>query len=230
MCGRFIVEADAEAIRQAFKVDQVKLKLEPSYNVAPTHNVATIVRRDGQNVLEAMRWGLIPVWAKDPKIGSKMINARAESLAEKPSFKRPLKKQRCLIVTNGFYEWQKDGSTKIPMFVRVKSKGPFAFAGLYDTWKSPEGEALTSCTIITTHANALIQSIHDRMPVILPKTAYKFWLDPENQDLDKLVELLQPYSADKMIAYPVTPLVNSLQNNSSANIQRATEQDLVQVG
>ncbi len=222
MCGRFIIEADADAIRQAFKLDSVNLPVQPSYNIAPTHNVATVVQRDGKNVLESMRWGLIPVWAKDMSMGARMINARAETIAEKASFKRPLKKQRCLIVADGFYEWRRDGASKIPMFIRCKTKGPFAFAGLYDTWKSSDGQAITSCAIITTGANELMQAIHDRMPVILPKKAYKFWLDPANQDLGELAALLQPYPADKMTAYPVAPLVNSIRNNSLANIQRVT--------
>jgi putative SOS response-associated peptidase YedK len=224
MCGRFIIDSDPDQIQKAFKLDQVNTTVEPNYNIAPTQNVFTIVQRDGQNVLEAMRWGLIPVWAKDMSIGSKMINARAESVAEKPTFKRPLKSRRCLIIADGFYEWQKAGSAKTPMFIRPKSKGPFAFAGLYDTWKSPaDGQALSSCAIITTSAkeHELMRSIHERMPVILPKKAYKLWLDPENQDLDELVALLQPYPADKMIAYPVSTLVNSPRNNSPECIRPA---------
>ncbi len=221
MCGRFIIEADADAIRKAFKVEPGSLRLEPSYNVAPTHNIVTIVQREGQNVLEMMRWGLIPVWAKDVKIGARMINARAESIADKPSFKRPLKKQRCLIVADGFYEWRKDGAGKVPMFIYCKTKGPFAFAGLYDTWKAPNGQAITSCAIITTHANELMEPFHDRMPVILPKKAYPVWLDPANEDLGALTALLQPFPADQMIAYPVSDLVNSIRNNSLANIRPA---------
>ena len=222
MCGRFILEADPDEIRKAFKLDQVNTPVQPSYNIAPTQSVVTVVQRDGQNILEAMRWGLIPVWAKEMSIGAKMINARAESVAEKPTFKRPLKKQRCLVVADGFYEWHKEGTTKIPMFIRCKPKGPFGFAGLYDTWKSPNGERLTSCAIITTAANELMQPIHDRMPVILPKSVHKLWLDPSNEDLDELVALLQPYPADKMLAYPVAPLVNSTRNNSVENIRLFT--------
>ncbi len=223
MCGRFIIEADAAAIRKAFKLNEVKVPIRPSYNIAPTQNVTTVVQRDGERVLETMRWGLIPVWAKEMSIGARMINARAESIADKPSFKRPLKKQRCLIIADGFYEWQKTGAAKTPMFIYCKPKGPFAFAGLYDTWQSPSGEAITSCAIITTHANELMQPFHDRMPVILPKKAYDFWLDPAQEDLGELTALLQPYPADKMIAYPVSTLVNSIRNNSLANIHPATE-------
>lgn len=219
MCGRFIMEADPDELRRAFKLDQINASVTPSYNIAPTQTVVTVVQRDGQNVLEAMRWGLIPVWAKDMGVGAKMINARAETIADKASFKRPLKSQRCLIVANGFYEWPKHGASKTPVFIHCKAKGPFGFAGLYDTWKSPGGDKLVSCTIITTAANDLMQPFHDRMPVILPKKDYTFWLDPSNQDLDKLVALLQPYPADKMLAYSVSPLVNSIRNNSRDCIQ-----------
>jgi putative SOS response-associated peptidase YedK len=214
MCGRFVIKADPDQIQAAFKLEEVTTTIEPNYNVAPTQTVVTVVQRDGRNVLEAMRWGLIPVWAKEMGIGAKMINARAESVADKPTFKRPLKSQRCLIVADGFYEWPKKGASKDPVFIHCKAKGPIGFAGLYDTWKSPDGERLTSCTIITTTANELMKPIHDRMPVILPKTAYKRWLDPSNQDLDELVPLLQPYPANKMLAYRVSTLVNSTRNNS----------------
>lgn len=214
MCGRFVIKADPDQIQAAFKLEEVTTPIEPNYNVAPTQTVVTVVQRDGRNVLEAMRWGLIPVWAKEMGIGAKMINARAETVTDKPTFKRPLKSQRCLIVADGFYEWPKKGKSKDPVFIHCKAKGPFGFAGLYDTWKSQDGERLTSCTIITTSANELMKPIHDRMPVILPKTAYKRWLDPSNQDLDELVELLQPYPANKMLAYRVSTLVNSTRNNS----------------
>lgn len=214
MCGRFVLTADPDQIQSAFKLEEVNTAIEPNYNVAPTQNVVTVVQRDGRNVLEAMRWGLIPVWAKEIGIGSRMINARAESVADKPTFKRPLKSRRCLIIADGFYEWSKQGPVKTPMFIQCKAKGPFGFAGLYDTWKSPEGERLTSCAIITTAANELMKPIHDRMPVILPKTAYKRWLDPANQDVDELVALLKPYPSGKMRAYPVSTLVNSTRNNS----------------
>lgn len=219
MCGRFIIKSDLEQIQLAFSIDQVEAQVQPSYNIAPTQSIVTVAQRDGQNVLENMRWGLIPVWAKDMSIGSKMINARAESVAEKASFKRPLKSRRCLIVADGFYEWQKEGAKKIPIFIHLKSQKPFAFAGLYDVWKSPDGDWITSCAIITTRPNELMEPIHNRMPVILPKTAYKPWLDSSNQDLDELVALLQPYPADKMLAYPVSPLVNSPRNNSPECIQ-----------
>ena len=220
MCGRFILDSDIREIQRTFHIELTETTVQPSYNVAPTQPILTVVQRDGQRVLTAMRWGLIPVWAKDMRIGAKMINARAETVAEKPSFKRLLKSRRCLILADGFYEWQKEGARKIPMFISVKPKHPFGFAGLYDTWTSPEGETITSCAIITTHANEVMESIHQRMPVILPKSAYRPWLDPANQDLDKLSELLLPF-AGKMQAYAVSPLVNSVGQNTLENIRPA---------
>ncbi len=214
MCGRFVLFSSLEEIREAFAVQQVRYKVESSYNVAPTQTVAVVVQRDGVNTLEKMRWGLIPAWAKDPAIGSRMINARAETVGEKPSFKRPLKDRRCLVVANGFYEWQKTGQAKIPMFIRLKSGQPFGFAGLYDVWTSPEGEAVASCTIITTSANDLMQPIHDRMPVILPRSQQSTWLDPAIQHAADVLPLLVPYSAADMEAYPVSRSVNSPENNS----------------
>ena len=214
MCGRFVLFSSLEEIREAFAVRQVRYQVEPSYNVAPTQTVAVVVQREGVNTLEKMRWGLIPAWAKDPAIGSRMINARAETVGEKPSFKRPLKDRRCLVVANGFYEWQKTGQAKIPMFIRLKSGQPFGFAGLYDVWTSPEGEAVASCTIITTSANDLMQPIHDRMPVILPKSQASTWLNPAIQSAADVLPLLIPYSAADMEAYPVSRLVNSPENNS----------------
>ena len=214
MCGRFVLFSSLEELREAFAVQQVRYQVEPSYNVAPTQTVAVVVQREGVNTLEKMRWGLIPAWAKDPAIGSRMINARAETVGEKPSFKRPLKDRRCLVVANGFYEWQKTGQAKIPMFIRLKSGQPFGFAGLYDVWTSPEGESVTSCTIITTSANDLMQPIHDRMPVILPKPHESTWLNPAIQGAADVLPLLVPYSAAEMEAYPVSRLVNSPGNNS----------------
>ncbi|MBI5652481.1 MAG: SOS response-associated peptidase [Chloroflexi bacterium] len=219
MCGRFVVKSDLQQIQLAFNVTQVNTQVQPSYNIAPTQPVATIIQRAQQIALEAMRWGLIPAWAKDASIGAKMINARAETIAEKPSFKRSFKSKRCLIVADGFYEWKKEGAQKIPMFIRLKSDALFAFAGLYDVWQAAPDKTITSCAIITTRPNELMQTIHDRMPVILPKSAYASWLDPANQNLDELIALLQPYPADAMLAYPVSTLVNSPRHNSPECIQ-----------
>ena len=214
MCGRFARTANVEQIQQTFEVTQIEAEPTISYNVAPTQPVAVVVQRDGQRALTQMIWGLIPVWAKDVSIGSRMINARAETVAEKASFKRPLKNQRCLIVANGFYEWQKSGTKKTPMYIQLKSDEPFGLAGLYDRWTSPDGLVITSCTVITTSPNKLMEPIHDRMPVILPPKQYAAWLDPTNQNLDALTKLLQPYAATQMRAHAVSTVVNSPRNNT----------------
>ena len=214
MCGRFTLHTDLSQIQKAFQLDHVALESEPSYNVAPTQSVLAVVRQDGENVLTRMRWGLVPSWAKDMSIGSKMINARAETLADKPAFKRLLKSRRCLVVADGFYEWRKNGTQKIPMYIRLKSGGPFGFAGLYDTWRSPDAETVVSCTIITGAPNELVAPIHDRMPVILPKQAYAEWLDPANSDPIRLLPLLTPYPPRDMEAFAVSRLVNATANNS----------------
>lgn len=219
MCGRFTLFADWQAIQSAFDLGETRADIAPSYNIAPTHPVLTIVQRGGLNTWQVMRWGMIPTWAKDATIGARLINARAETIAEKPSFKRALIKRRCLIIADGFYEWRKDGTRKTPMYISLKSNEPFGFAGVYDTWKSPTGETVISCAIITTEANALMASIHDRMPVILRQADQPFWLDVANEDAQKLTALLKPYPAKAMHAHAVSPLVNSPRNNSPACIQ-----------
>lgn len=221
MCGRFVLFSDLKDIQRAFDIPSTQTEVKPSYNVAPTQAVYVVVQRAGTNELETMRWGLIPSWAKDEKMGARMINARAETVAEKPSFKRSLIKRRCLVIADGFYEWHTEDGKKTPMFIRLKTDEPIGFAGLYDTWKSPDGEEITSCAIITTSANAMMKEIHERMPVILSKEAQKTWLDPEMQDVEKLVALLKPYSADQMQAHPVSPQVNSPKNNSAELIKSA---------
>jgi putative SOS response-associated peptidase YedK len=168
---------------------------------------------------EFLRWGLIPSWAKDPGIGDRMINARAETVAEKPSFRRALQKRRCLVLADGFYEWRKEGKKKTPLHIALKSHEPFGFAGLWETWKPPTGETIHSCTIITTTPNALMESIHNRMPVILTREAEALWLDRRVEDPQALLPLLAPYPAEAMDAYVVSPLVNSPRNDTSACIE-----------
>lgn len=205
MCGRFTF-IDIEDIRERFKTEQIDLK--PNYNVAPTQNVPVIIN----DQLSMIRWGLIPFWAKDPKIGNKMINARAETVDEKPSFKHSLQRKRCLIVADGLYEWRREGSTKIPYWITLENKELFGFAGLWDTWKSPTGD-INSCTIITTTPNDLMAGIHDRMPVILSRESERVWLDQSIVDAGYLKSLLVPYPAEAMIAYGVSSYVNSVKNN-----------------
>ena len=218
MCGRFTLTADLDRLEERFAFRAVNLSFVPRYNVAPSQPVLTLI--DAQEHRAGfLRWGLIPSWAKDPAIGDRMINARAETVAEKPSFRRALQKRRCLILADGFYEWRKEGKKKTPLFITLKSRDPFAFAGLWETWKSPTGEAIHSCTIITTTPNILMASIHDRMPVILLRKAESLWLDRTVEDPQALLPLLMPYPAEEMAAYAVSPLVNSPRNDTPVCIE-----------
>ncbi len=220
MCGRYTLTADANTIQTTFDLDadsSPALKdLTPRYNIAPSQPIAAVVADSGgARHLEFFRWGLIPSWAKDPKVGYKMINARAEGLAEKPSFRAALKKRRCLILADGFYEWKRAGKSKVPMYMQLKSGEPFAFAGLYEFWKPADSETLVkSCTIITTEPNALTEKIHDRMPVILKSNTYDRWLEPGDVPAEKLLPLLKPYAASQMKATQVSTLVNNAQIES----------------
>jgi len=207
MCGRFTLTTNVRTIAEAFGVAPT-LEAAPRYNIAPTQEVVSILR-NGTAHLEWLQWGLIPSWAKDEAIGSQMINARAETLAEKPSFKRLLRSCRCLLPADGFYEWKKAAGGKIPMYITLKNGSPFAFAGLWDLWHSPDGRDIRICTIVTTEANALVTSIHDRMPVILSADARDLWLDSSIHDEKILVPLLAPYPAEEMSARAVSRLVNN---------------------
>jgi putative SOS response-associated peptidase YedK len=218
MCGRFVRKRSSTVMARDFGVQEITDDLQPSFNVAPTDNVS-VVLNDGVKQLVAMRWGLVPFWATDPKIASKHINARAETLTVKPAFKDAFKRRRCLVVADGFFEWQKQGATKIPLFIHLEPERPFGFAGLYEIWTPPLGEKLVTCTIITTEANELVRPIHDRMPVILPKDAEDFWLDSAVEDHTRLLDLLQPYQASDMSAFTVSKLVNSVKNNSPECIE-----------
>lgn len=217
MCGRFALKTTAQAIREQFLVEQGLHELEPHYNIAPSMGIASVRMAENKKtrVLTLMQWGLIPAWAKDPAIAHKMINARAETVAEKPSFRGPFRHHRCLIPADGFYEWKKlDGGGKQPYFVKRLDEKPFALAGLWSLWTPPDGSELESCTIITTNANELMEEIHDRMPVILKEKDFSAWLDPDNQNPKVLKEFLKPYPAEEMEAYPVSTLVNKPQNDS----------------
>ena len=216
MCGRFTLTTNMDELQARFDFEARDLVLRPRYNVAPTQEVVAILGdgdNPGHNRAELMRWGLIPFWAKDAKIGARMINARAETVAEKPAFRTALRKRRCLVLADGFYEWKKEENGKTPMYIAAKSRGPFAMAGLFETWKSPEDELIRSCTIITTSPNTLMEDIHDRMPVILPKDAETIWLDPKLEDQETLTSLLTPYPAEEMEAYVVSTLVNTAKND-----------------
>ncbi len=218
MCGRFIVaepDSNAFSFRFGFSYsDFENFDWKPNYNVSPTHDVL-VVAGDGERHAEMMRWGLVPFWAKDIKVGFKMINARSETVQTSGAFKHALKRRRCLIVADGFYEWKKkaDG-TKTPMRIGLKDWELFAFAGLWESWTNKEtGADLHSCTVITCPPNELVSPIHDRMPVILPKEAEASWLAPTN-DVEAIQSLLVPYNADAMTSYAVSDLVNSVKNNN----------------
>jgi putative SOS response-associated peptidase YedK len=220
MCGRYTLATPVEKLAEEFGFDASSVELPPNYNVAPTQGVAAVLAENGRRRLEILRWGLIPSWADDPQIGSRMINARAETAPEKPSFRRSFRERRCLIPADGFYEWKRTNGAKQPYYIHMKEGRPFAFAGLWESWKDDGGPEIRTCTILTTKPNALAGEIHNRMPVILPTGSYDVWLDPE-ADRDELYGLLAPYPEDEMEAYPVSRFVNSPQNNDPRCIEPA---------
>jgi putative SOS response-associated peptidase YedK len=214
MCGRFTLTVNPAEQQEPFNNFTFPEKFAPRFNIAPTQPILAIPN-DDQFTADFFVWGLIPMWAKDPNIGSRLINARAETLPEKPAFRGSLKYKRCLILADGFYEWKtvEGKKSKTPFFIHMKDRKPFAFAGLWDSWNSPEGSQVKSCTIITTEPNELMSLLHNRMPVILHPRDYDKWLDPSPQTPDQLMSLLKPFPADAMDAYPVTPLVNKPAND-----------------
>ncbi|MBD1380633.1 SOS response-associated peptidase [Metabacillus arenae] len=223
MCGRYTLFAEFGDIMDRFAIEaaiQEEL-FNPSYNVAPSHSVISVINDGSRNRLGYLRWGLIPPWAKDEKIGYKMINARAETLTEKPSFRNAYKNKRCLIIADSFYEWKRHpDKTKTPMRIKLKTGGLFAMAGLWEQWRSPKGESIYSCTVITTSANTFMKEIHDRMPVILMPNDEKVWLDPSIHDPNYLDGFLKPLPEELMEAYQVSSLVNSPKNNSPNLIEK----------
>jgi putative SOS response-associated peptidase YedK len=213
MCGRFTLTVDPADLQDAFPEFTFPAQGAPRYNIAPSQPILALPN-DGTNRADFFVWGLIPSWAKDPSIGNRMINARAETLAEKPSFRGPLKYHRCLIFADGFYEWQTIPGTKskLPHYIRLTSGKPFVFAGLWEHWQPADGSEVRSATIITTAPNELMAPIHNRMPVILGKDTYAQWIDPTPQPLPRFQDLLIPYPAGEMKAYPVSTLINSPNN------------------
>ncbi len=212
MCGRYSLTASLGELAQRFAFDGDRNDFRPRYNVAPTQQVLTVVGGDNRRA-GFMRWGLIPSWSKDGPSSRPLINARAETVAEKPTFRGPLKNRRCLVPADGFYEWQKVGDAKRPMRITMRSGEPFAFAGLWSMWTDPEGNRTPSCAIITTAANDLLKPIHLRMPVILAEETEDLWLDTALDDSDALTQLLEPYPDDALEAYEVSRLVNSASND-----------------
>ncbi len=199
MCGRFILLTDLSVIVESFRIEEVACEYRTGRNIAPGRQISAVIR-DDVNKLADFRWGLIPSWAKDPSIGNKMFNARAETVSEKPSFREAFKRRRCLIVADGFYEWQKLGRIKKPLRFSLKSGQPFGLAGLYETWISPEKKPVHTCTIITTAPNDIIRPIHDRMPVMVRKELEDFWMDPHACNQKELLSILKPYPTEEMEA------------------------------
>ena len=219
MCGRYTLIADLGDLAQRFEFDGSDFSYDPGYNIAPTESVLTVRNLDGREAA-SMRWGLIPFWAKDPKIGARMINARAETVSEKPAFRNALKKRRCLVIADGYYEWQKTPVGKRPFRIIMKSGEPFAMAGLWETWKDHHGNVVPSCTIITTAANDYLAPIHNRMPVILTRESEEMWLNAEVEDAVALTHILVPSPNDALDAYEVSTLVNYARNDGPEVIAR----------
>jgi putative SOS response-associated peptidase YedK len=227
MCGRYVEISSPSLLAERFHVTEVRPEqLETNYNVAPRAQVPVVAERHGERVLDVVRWGLVPFWAKDPKIGDRMINARADKLLTSNAFKRPFERKRCIVPADGFYEWQKlEGKRpKQPWFIRRRDGEPLAFAGLWETWHDPNEEddapPLRSCVIITTDPNELLAPIHDRMPVVLPESEWDTWLDVENHDVAGLRKLLVPFPAGELEAWPVSTRVNKADNNGPELLDR----------
>ncbi len=221
MCGRVTVQTPAADLAREFALVGVRAAIDrPRYNLAPTQ-LMPVVPNDGQRMLDAYRWGLIPSWAKDVSIGNKLINARCETVAEKPSFRSALKRRRCLVLVDGWYEWKQSTKPKTPFLFHRKDGRPFALAGLWEEWHAPDtGEVLRTCTLITTGPNALMEPIHDRMPVVLPPAAQELWLSPEPLESSVLQPLLVPYAEDSLEGYEVARVVNSPTNDVPTCIER----------
>ncbi|MFO0946814.1 MAG: SOS response-associated peptidase [Planctomycetota bacterium] len=212
MCGRFTLRSSPKLVAEIFELPTLPL-FEARYNIAPTQMVGAI-RLNDERHYDQLRWGLVPSWAKDLSFGAKTINARSETITEKPAFRNAFQRRRCLIVADGFYEWQKTGKTKQPMYILMKDERPFAFAGLWERWRG-DNELVESCTILTTTANSLLNKLHDRMPVILSSEDYNSWLDPECDPQRTLVPLLRPFPDEKMKMYPVSSQVNNARHETA---------------
>lgn len=220
MCGRFTLITPAEQIAEQFELPEVP-SLSPRYNIAPTQPVAAVrlLPGNGGRELALLRWGLVPFWAKDPNIGARMINARSETVAEKPAFRAAFRQRRCLVLADGFYEWQRLERGKQPFYIHLRDGKPFAIAGLWEHWKGANGQTINSCTLLTTQPNDLIRTLHNRMPVVLRPEDYDLWLDPDVQGPELLRPLLRPYPSDSMAAYPVSNWVNKPGNDSPQCIE-----------
>jgi putative SOS response-associated peptidase YedK len=217
MCGRYTLRASPQVLAEEFGLVDIP-RLRPRFNIAPTQEVA-VVADERPQALQLFRWGLVPGWAKDLSVGNRMINARAETVAEKPSFRTALRRRRCLVLADGFFEWRADGKRKTPIYIRKQTQRPFPIAGLWEVWKSPEGGEVRSCTLITTRPNALMENYHDRMPVVLDAAGARRWLSPGALGPEELDALLVPYGGEDLVAHPVLPLVNIPANDVPACIE-----------
>ena len=220
MCGRFELHSAFEIIARLFGLSGGLITVPTGFNIAPGADIAVIVNEEGENKLTLCRWGFVPSWGKDLKEGYKMINARAETVAEKPSFCQAFSRSRCLVVADGFYEWKNVGGKKVPYYIHRRDGNPFGMAGLCNLWTSPEGKQVCTSVVITTIANEVVAPLHDRMPAILPRDATAIWLDPAVHEKEKLLPVLKPCPADDLELYEVTNAVNSPKNDTRENIQR----------
>jgi putative SOS response-associated peptidase YedK len=225
MCGRFTLRVSPSVVAEQFSLFEAPM-LESRFNIAPSQPAPVVRAAPGPDEpprqLVLLRWGLIPSWADDPAIGNRLINARAETAAQKPAFRAAMRRRRCLVVADGFYEWQRVAKRRQPWFIRMGDDRPFGFAGLWEAWEGADHSAIESCTILTTDANELVRPIHDRMPAIIEKADYDRWLDPANEKPESLLPLLRPYPSDRMMACPVGTLVNSPSHEGPALLQETS--------
>jgi putative SOS response-associated peptidase YedK len=223
MCGRFVVSSPSDIIKKSFAINFTDEDITPNYNICPTQHIPVVLNQNGKNILTKMHWGLVPSWAKDKSVAAKMINARSETVSEKPSFRNAFKRRRCLIPANGYYEWNGEKGNKQPYYITPTTGELFAFAGLWDRWtdkESPDSSPLYSCTIVTTAASLSIQHIHTRMPEILAHNYYDAWLNPELEKISELNRILQNGAVQEMTFYSVSKAVNSVKNNGPDLIQQ----------
>jgi putative SOS response-associated peptidase YedK len=218
MCGRFAQRSDPKRLAGEFNVADVP-EVRPRYNIAPTQEILGVLASSDGREMKFFKWGLIPSWAKDASMGARFINARSETVDEKPAFREAFKKRRCIIPADGFYEWQRTEGRKQPFFFQMRDESPFGFAGLWERWQG-EGQLIESCTILTTQANEVLSPVHDRMPVILHSSDYELWLDEDVRKRELLKDLLHPYPASEMISHPVSTAINSPGNQGEKLIER----------
>ena len=219
MCGRFAQRSDPKRLAREFKVSDVP-EVEPRYNIAPTQDILGVIESEDNREMKFFKWGLIPSWAKDAAMGARLINARSETVEEKPAFREAFKRRRCIIPADGFYEWQRTKGHKQPFFFQMKNETLFGFAGLWERWQGAEGQVIESCTILTTEANEVLRPVHDRMPVIVHQDDYALWLNEDVRKRELLKDILRPYPAEGMIRYPVSTAINSPLNQGAQLIER----------